>query len=502
MIKEIHNFLKNILIDTEFNGKTYFVGGCVRDFYRDSPAHDIDIVVELENGSYKLAHYIFEFIKNIKPAEYLNIITTPYQLGHYPIYSITFKDNFEYNNVFYTLKDCVIEIADTMSEEFPDENSRQREVKFNSLIADIFRRDFSINSGLIDVVNFRFLNLTEQNILKDIEHGIIRCNKNDIGFIDNIFIQDPLRILRGIVFSARFNFIIDPIVKERMKANIHRLAIVSRERINAEIKKALNVQTGVYMLVKLLDEINGLDIVFPKLTTLKSIYQWNKNPDGTFSPDIRKIHMEGKTVFDHTMAVLRFTKPGFINGLAAIYHDIGKINPEYKNGKVRFIHHEKVGAKILKELLPSMKIDNNSSNDIIFLVNNHMKLHLLPDLSKKSLRRFIREIPSNELRFALYDLCNADCLGTVQEIDGILTSGKPHYVPIALIENLIKEDSITIEKPFRYFNGNELMELFNIKGKQVGEAIKIMLKIQDEYGFNQTKDFIAKKIKSRLQLNK
>ena len=44
------------------------------------------------------------------------------------------------------------------------------------------------------------------------------------------------------------------------------------------------------------------------------------------------------------------------------------------------------------------------------------------------------------------------------------------------------------------------MEMFNIKGKQVGEAINIMLKIQDEYGFNQTKEFIAKKIKSRLQL--
>ena len=32
MIKEIHLFLKTILTNTEFEGKTYFVGGCVRDY--------------------------------------------------------------------------------------------------------------------------------------------------------------------------------------------------------------------------------------------------------------------------------------------------------------------------------------------------------------------------------------------------------------------------------------------------------------------------------------
>ena len=124
---------------------------------------------------------------------------------------------------------------------------------------------------------------------------------------------------------------------------------------------------------------------------------------------------------------------------------------------------------------------------------------MLKDLSKKSLRRFIREIPSNELRYMLYDLCNADCLGTVQEIDGIICSNTPHYEAIELIENLIKEDSIVVEKPFRYFNGNEIMEMLNISGKAVGDAIKIMLKIQDEFGFKEDKEFIAQELKKRFK---
>ena len=284
-----------------------------------------------------------------------------------------------------------------------------------------------------------------------------------------------------------------------MIKNIERLNIVSRERINAEIKKAFDVQDGVYTLVKLLDEINGLDIVFPNISKLKTVYQCNKHEDGTFSPDVRNIHLEGKTVFDHTMAVLRFASVGYENGLAALYHDVGKIYPEYKNGKVRFINHEFIGANIVNNLFPTLKFDITTTKNVIFLIENHMKLHRLYDLSKRSLRKFIREIPSDDLRFKLYDLCNADALGTVQIIDDILTSGKTHINAINLIENLIKEDSIVVEKPFRYFNGNEIMEMLHIKGKDVGIAIDIMLQLQDEFGFNMDKPIIANILKSRFK---
>ena len=92
MIREIHLFLKTILTNTEFEGKTYFVGGCVRDFYRDIKAHDVDIVVDMKDGAKKLSHFIYNYFKERLCDEMLKtIITSPYQLGHYPIYSISFK---------------------------------------------------------------------------------------------------------------------------------------------------------------------------------------------------------------------------------------------------------------------------------------------------------------------------------------------------------------------------------------------------------------------------
>jgi poly(A) polymerase len=500
MLNEIHLFLKTILSETKFEGKTYFVGGCVRDHFRGTKAHDIDIVVDMKDGAKELSHFIYDYFK-AKMGKHLldDFITIPYQLGHYPIYSITFKSNVSTPGYFYKFKNITIEIADTMNETFPDDNSRQRDVIYGTLTGDIMRRDFSINSGLIDVVSFEFKDLTpDKTILNDIGKSIIRCNMDTSWYINKIFSNDPLRILRGVVFAARFNFTIDPFVKDRMIENIDRLKIVSRERINAEIKKAFDVQSGAYRLVKLLDEINGLEIVFPGIKKLKEIYQVNMNEDGTFTYDIRNIHMEGKTVFDHTMAVLKFVKKGYVNGLAAVYHDVGKIRPEYKNGKVRFLNHEFIGRKIVRDLFPVLKIDSETSKAVIFLIENHMKLHMMKDLSKKSLRRFIREIPSNELRFALYDLCNADCLGTVQKVDGIICSGTPHYEAMELIENLIKEDSIIVEKPFRYFNGNEIMEMLNISGPDVGIALNIMMGIQDEYGFKMDKEFIKEELIKRF----
>ena len=107
IITELNLFFKEILSETEFAGKTYFVGGCVRDFYRDLNPHDIDIVVNMNSGAEKLSHFIYEKFKNLIPKFVDTVITKPFQLGHYPIYSITFKDNFTYKGYFYLFKNFI-----------------------------------------------------------------------------------------------------------------------------------------------------------------------------------------------------------------------------------------------------------------------------------------------------------------------------------------------------------------------------------------------------------
>ena len=125
MINEIHILLKQLLKNTKFANNTYFVGGCVRDYYREVNANDIDIVVSLENGAKELAYFIYDFIKTKYTTKVNEYITNPYQLGHYPIYSLTFKNDISFNNEILYVKDITIEIADSMDEIFSDANSRQ-----------------------------------------------------------------------------------------------------------------------------------------------------------------------------------------------------------------------------------------------------------------------------------------------------------------------------------------------------------------------------------------
>jgi tRNA nucleotidyltransferase/poly(A) polymerase len=50
--------LKTLVKDTAFEGKTYLVGGCIRDMILGKPVKDIDIVVDMPNGGVKLSNYI------------------------------------------------------------------------------------------------------------------------------------------------------------------------------------------------------------------------------------------------------------------------------------------------------------------------------------------------------------------------------------------------------------------------------------------------------------
>lgn len=95
------------------------------------------------------------------------------------------------------------------------------------------RRDFTINSMGFDI---------EKNIILDPFHG-----KNDLDLkllraVDiKKFGEDPLRILRGIQFSVRFNLKFDEILFEKCKSMINNRVLneLPKERIFDEFKKLL-----------------------------------------------------------------------------------------------------------------------------------------------------------------------------------------------------------------------------------------------------------------------
>jgi len=132
-------------------------------------------------------------------------------------------------------------------------------VKANSILEDLRRRDFTINSMAIDVSIDPYENelgglIDPFNGLEDIKNKILLATDA------NAFIEDPLRIVRGIQFAARFDFQIAPSTLEMMKEHVHLVKEISGERILDEFNKILNKGGNTQLALHLIHVI-GLDIV-------------------------------------------------------------------------------------------------------------------------------------------------------------------------------------------------------------------------------------------------
>jgi hypothetical protein len=124
-----------------------------------------------------------------------------------------------------------------------------------------------------------------------------------------------------------------------------------------------------------------------------------------------------------------------------------------------------------------------------------MKMHQLVELNDKNIRRFIAETESDEKRQYLFDLCNADSLGTlIKYEDGSIDGNLAHYEIQDRIKELIEKDRANLCKSVMLFDGFELMKILNIEKpcKLVGIAHKILMEIQYEYGNDVDKEFAKK----------
>lgn len=272
----VFNLLQEKFKNTNILNNTYAVGGFVRDIIMNNNPKDLDIVVEQPYGSFKLALKIYN--------EFKNHVTKPHKLGNYPIWSIQFYNDIVFNDKKFLVAGETIEIAETMSETFPNKFSRQRNTQFADLTTDILRRDFTINSLLMRLDNNKIID--KVNGLNDIKLNLIRCNPN----IDpiEIFNADPLRILRGIRFAVRFNWEIEKNTFNAMKTCANRITIISNERILSELKNICKYKNGLYNAILLMDKLNILSYIFPEVNHLKMINQ---------GPEIRLLHLEGSNYY-------------------------------------------------------------------------------------------------------------------------------------------------------------------------------------------------------------
>jgi len=257
------------------------------------------------------------------------------------------------------------------------------------------RRDFTMNAIGYDTKSGYFIDPYDGQ--KDIEAGIIRHVN------ETTFIEDPLRVLRAVQFSARFNFKLDTntlklcqnMVREKM------LEELPAERIFEEYKKLLLKANTPSIGFELLDEMNAL---YPELKALQGVVQ------------DEKYHPEGD-VWIHTMmsidamAELRTgeSKRDITLMLATLCHDLGKVEAtELIDNKVRSIGHENI-------LEPTKNFIQRLSDEKALLdeIEPLIKEHLMPSalFKQKSKDPAIRRLSTRVNIENLVLLARADHFG-------------------------------------------------------------------------------------------
>lgn len=194
--------------------QAYAVGGCVRDLARGVPPHDYDICTSALPAQTERCFAGERVVETgIKHGTVTVLMAgEPYEIT-------TFRTDGDY-----------LDGRHPQSVAFTD-----------SLTEDLRRRDFTINAmayhpdiGLRDPFDGQ----------ADIARRMIRC----VGDAGARFTEDALRILRALRFAAELGFDIAPDTACAMRELSGRLALISRERIAAELLRALKGINAVPVL--------------------------------------------------------------------------------------------------------------------------------------------------------------------------------------------------------------------------------------------------------------
>ena len=124
----------------------------------------------------------------------------------------------------------------------------------------------------------------------------------------------------------------------------------------------------------------------------------------------REFHPEGD-VFAHTLLLLENLPNPCTLTLAwgALLHDVGK-PPTFRVApdRIRFDNHVEVGVKIAEQICLRLRFSNDDTEQILALVENHMRFGHATRMKESTLKKFLR-MPRFDEHLALH---RADCLAS------------------------------------------------------------------------------------------
>jgi tRNA nucleotidyltransferase (CCA-adding enzyme) len=305
--------------------KIYKVGGCVRDQCLGRPATDVDYVV---------------------------VGATPDQLmalGYKPV-------GADFPVFLHPISHAEYALARTERKTAPGYKGFTFHADASvTLEQDLARRDFTINAMALD----------EAGQLIDPFGGASDLTAGVLRHVSEAFAEDPVRILRGARFAARFGFTIAPETLVLMRELVGKGEVdhLVPERVWQELARGLMEDAPVRMLT-VLRECGALAVLIPELDRLWGVPQ---SPQHHPEVDTGR-HME------LVLALAASAKEALPVRFACLMHDLGK-GTTPKEELPRHLAHEHRGIELVEAVCARLKVPSECRDLAVMACREHLNVH-------------------------------------------------------------------------------------------------------------------------------
>ena len=329
---------------------------------------------------------------------------------------------------------------------------RARIVNFGtSIYQDISYRDFTMNAMAYDPIEHSLID--EYGGAGHIKAKLIQA----VGYATLRFIEDPLRMLRAIRFSAQLGFSLELCTRTAIFDQKHLLEIISKERIRSEFDKILICsRTCLKETLFFMADSGALHYIIPELC--KGI-------------DMKQCGSHIHDVFTHNVIACTYMQPVPTLRLAGLLHDIGKpyvVSDDPDSGR-HFYQHEYKGEVLVGDIMKRLRYSKDEISRVKNLVRNHMWAY--NEDSKLSVaRRLIRNVGYDNIE-DIIELRLAD-----RKASGRKGVGGSVIRLTKALRELKAQDSVFSRKDLKV-SGYDIIELGIKPGPAIGNIIDDLLEL-------------------------
>lgn len=335
----------------------YYVGGCVRDLLTGREPKDIDLATDATPVEIE----VFAASRGRK------VITVGRQFGTVKV------------SVPVAGRSVMVELTTFRGETYNGDSRKPAVTWGRTIVDDLGRRDFTLNAiaarpdgSLID----------PHGGADDIANRMLRAVSSQSGGPRVRFHEDPLRILRGIRFAARYGLEIEPRTAEKMDHCRWEILRLSKERITEEIDKLFNLREAgaVHRGLELLFRYRVWQMVCPPLQRQFGFEQGNPHHvfplhEHSIRVAVAAIAEEHRLHDEQKMESCRFECVAR-SGWSGLLHDVAKpdVKEIHKSGtRYNFIGHDILGADIVDGWARQQRWSTSRREFVVNTIRHHLE---------------------------------------------------------------------------------------------------------------------------------